>query len=104
MFQKYRKLHDDNEVAGTIYKATQRTYKEVERRMSENLRDRMPLLELEYYKEMAAGTPFDLSDKTNPDLKTKDETDFMAALKKVPGVARTHNKDAMLQLGWKLDG
>ncbi|PYS66948.1 MAG: hypothetical protein DMF69_24535 [Acidobacteria bacterium] len=100
-FEKYKKKEGDEAVAKSIYRATQLTYKEVERRMSEALRDRMPALEFEYYKETSIGTAFELGDKTNPDRKTQPEIDFLDKLSKVPAVARQHNHDLMLNFGWK---
>jgi hypothetical protein len=104
VYQQYIKQYGDDAVAKTIYVAAQRTYKEVEKRMSESLQVRMPQLELEYYKELAAGTPNDLQDRFNPDGKTKDETDFMSKLDKVPREAKKHNEKIMREeFGWKLN-
>jgi Domain of unknown function (DUF4157) len=102
-FKDYRKQHGDDAIAALTYRGTQRTYKEIERRMSEALHARMPMLELEYYKEMAIGTSHDLRDKTNPDVKTKDEIEFREQLEKIPPEAKKHNKAGMLKLGWNLE-
>ncbi|HEY6805623.1 MAG TPA: DUF4157 domain-containing protein [Pyrinomonadaceae bacterium] len=102
-FNKYKKEKGDDEVAKTIYTAVQRTYKEVERRMSEALQARMPMLEFEYFKEMAKGTPNEIADPTNPDHKTDKEVKFLDKLTKVAGTAKKHNHDLMLNLGWRVD-
>jgi hypothetical protein len=102
-FEKYKKEKGDDDVAKSIYSAVQRTYKEVERRMSEALQARMPMLEFEYFKEMAKGTPNEIADPTNPDHKTDKEVKFLDKLTKVAGEAKKHNHDLMLNLGWRVD-
>jgi len=102
-FKDYRKKHGDDAVALQTYHAAQRTYKEIERRMSDALKARMPSFELEYYKEMAKTTPYKLRDETKPDVITKDETDFKELLEKIPATAKEHNRTGMLELGWNLE-
>jgi len=102
-FKDYQKKHGDAAVASETYTAAQRTYKEVERRMSEALKARMPLLEFEYYKEMAKTTQYKLGDETKPDVLTKDETEFKELLEKIPPTAKEHNRTGMLELGWNYE-
>jgi hypothetical protein len=84
-----------DEVARTIYIATQRTYRTVRNYMANQLDSNMADLELQYYKGLALGGLYDL---------TKNETearDFKARLQAVPALAKAHNEKIMKEkLGW----
>jgi uncharacterized protein DUF4157 len=99
----YRKKVGDKTVASETYTAVQKTYKEVERRMSDALKARMPTLELEFYKEVAKTTQYKLADETKPDEITENEKDFKKLLEAVPAVAKEHNRTGMLDLGWNYE-
>lgn len=102
-FKDYRKKYGDNTVASETYTAAQKTYKEVERRMSEALKARMPTLELEFYKEIAKTTQYKLADETKPDEITDSEKEFTKLLEDVPAKAKEHNRMGMLDLGWNFE-
>ncbi|MEP6714016.1 MAG: DUF4157 domain-containing protein [Terriglobia bacterium] len=94
-FDKYMATAKKDDVAKTIYIATQRTYKTVRDYMANQLNANMADLEFEYYKGIALGSAHDLSKNAT------EAGDFKTLLQAVPKAARAHNEKIMKEdLGW----
>jgi hypothetical protein len=98
-FKAYVDAQGRDTVAKQIHAAAQRTYRWMERDMSDKLKDSMAQLEFDYYIGLCTDNPNKAVDISE---NAAEKTAFRTLLDAIPAIARAHNDKVMkTKLGWK---